>query len=44
MGIFRRRGAHCWVSDKRARELDETSRKAIIDYLDVLSSKTRMVV
>lgn len=36
-----RRGAHCWVSDKRARELDETSRKAIIDYLDVLSSKNQ---
>lgn len=34
-----RRGAHCWISDARARCLDETARRAIIDYLDVLSSK-----
>ncbi|EGW31160.1 uncharacterized protein SPAPADRAFT_63074 [Spathaspora passalidarum NRRL Y-27907] len=34
-----RRGAHCWVSDARARNLDETMRKAIIDYLDVLGAK-----
>ncbi|KAH3676248.1 hypothetical protein WICMUC_002125 [Wickerhamomyces mucosus] len=34
-----RRGAHCWVSDKRARVLDETRRRAIIEYLDVLKNK-----
>lgn len=35
-----RRGAHCWVSDERARNLDESSRKAIVEYLDVLSSRS----
>lgn len=35
-----RRGAHCWVSDRRARELDEAGRKAIIDYLDVTAGKS----
>lgn len=34
-----RRGAHCWVSDSRARGLDETTRKSIVEYLDVLGSK-----
>lgn len=34
-----RRGAHCWISDKRARQLDETVRRSIVEYLDVLSSK-----
>lgn len=34
-----RRGAHCWISDKRARELDETVRRSIVEYLDVLGSK-----
>lgn len=36
-----RRGAHCWISDKRARELDESSRRAIVEYLDVLGAKTQ---
>ena len=36
-----RRGAHCWVSDKRARVLDEGSRKAIIEYLALLGSLTQ---
>lgn len=31
-----RRGAHCWISDKRARELDETSRRSIVEYLDIV--------
>lgn len=35
-----RRGAHCWVSDRRARELDEAARKSIVEYMDVLSNKT----
>lgn len=34
-----RRGAHCWISDPRARNLDDLVRKAIIEYLDVLGSK-----
>ena len=34
-----RRGAHCWISDSRARNLDETARKSIVEYLDVLGSK-----
>ncbi|EDK36413.2 hypothetical protein PGUG_00511 [Meyerozyma guilliermondii ATCC 6260] len=35
-----RRGAHCWVSDARARCLDETTRKSIVEYLDVLGSRS----
>ncbi|ODQ79756.1 hypothetical protein BABINDRAFT_161456 [Babjeviella inositovora NRRL Y-12698] len=35
-----RRGAHCWVSDQRARNLDETARRAIVEYMDVLKTKT----
>lgn len=31
-----RRGAHAWVSDKRARELDDSKRKAIANYLEVI--------
>lgn len=34
-----RRGAHCWVSDKRARSLDESKRRAIVEYLDILKNK-----
>ncbi|ONH65662.1 DNA primase small subunit [Cyberlindnera fabianii] len=34
-----RRGAHCWISDKRARMLDEPKRRAIVEYLDVLKTK-----
>lgn len=35
-----RRGAHCWVSDKSARGLDESKRRAIVEYLDVLKNKS----
>lgn len=34
-----RRGAHCWISDSRARNLDEVTRRSIVEYLDVLGSK-----
>lgn len=36
-----RRGAHCWVSDEAARSLDESARKAVVEYLDVLGSRTQ---
>lgn len=35
-----RRGAHCWVSDARARALDDLARKAVVDYLDVLTQRS----
>ncbi|KAM9891421.1 hypothetical protein OXX69_012311, partial [Metschnikowia pulcherrima] len=35
-----RRGAHCWVSDMRARSLDESGRKAVVEYLNVLGQKS----
>ncbi|KAK0936414.1 p48 polypeptide of DNA primase [Friedmanniomyces endolithicus] len=28
-----RRGAHAWISDKRAREMDDTKRRALANYL-----------
>ena len=31
-----RRGAHAWISDKRAREMDDSRRKAIAGYLELL--------
>jgi len=31
-----RRGAHCWVSDKRAREMDDHKRRAIAGYLELI--------
>ncbi|KAF2173744.1 hypothetical protein M409DRAFT_62017 [Zasmidium cellare ATCC 36951] len=31
-----RRGAHAWISDKRAREMDDSKRKAVANYLEVL--------
>lgn len=34
-----RRGAHCWISDSRARQMDETTRKSIVEYMDVLGAK-----
>lgn len=35
-----RRGAHCWVSDAHARSLDENARKSIVEYLDVLGTRS----
>ena len=37
-----RRGAHCWVSDARARNLDDLSRQALIAYFDVLGGEKRI--
>ena len=31
-----RRGAHAWISDKRAREMDDTKRKSVAGYLELL--------
>lgn len=31
-----RRGAHAWISDKRVRNLDDSKRKAIAGYLEVI--------
>ena len=31
-----RRGVHCWVSDERARKLSAESRRAMINYLEVI--------
>lgn len=36
-----RRGAHCWVSDARARELDEGARRGIVEYLDILGKNSK---
>ncbi|KAI9739614.1 MAG: hypothetical protein M1834_006332 [Cirrosporium novae-zelandiae] len=31
-----RRGAHCWVSDKKAREMDDAKRRALAGYLELI--------
>jgi len=31
-----RRGVHCWVADRRARQMSNSARSAIVDYLHVL--------
>ncbi|MCJ1246629.1 hypothetical protein MMC30_003838 [Trapelia coarctata] len=31
-----RRGAHAWISDKKAREMDDNKRKALAGYLEVI--------
>ncbi|KAF2773658.1 DNA primase small subunit [Teratosphaeria nubilosa] len=32
-----RRGAHAWISDKRAREMDDAKRKALANYLVLIT-------
>ncbi|AET37507.1 DNA primase subunit PRI1 Ecym_1265 [Eremothecium cymbalariae DBVPG len=34
-----RRGAHCWISDKRARVLTDIQRRSIIDYMNVIRDR-----
>lgn len=34
-----RRGAHCWVSDKRARALNDIQRRNVLDYLNVVRDR-----
>lgn len=31
-----RRGVHCWVCDERARKLNNDTRKAIVDFMNVI--------
>jgi len=31
-----RRGAHAWISDKRARTMDDSKRRAVAGYLEVI--------
>jgi DNA primase small subunit len=35
-----RRGAHAWVCDQRARELEDKERRAILGYLEVVRGGT----
>lgn len=36
-----RRGAHAWISDKRARNMDDQKRKALAGYLEVIKGGTQ---
>lgn len=38
-----RRGAHAWVCDKKARDLDDKQRSAIVAYLSVLPEKGNLL-
>ena len=31
-----RRGAHAWISDRKAREMDDLRRRALAGYLEVI--------
>ena len=35
------RGLHIWVCDKRARELKDSVRKAIVDYLELVTGNEK---
>lgn len=34
-----RRGAHCWISDKRARVMTDSHRKNMLDYMNVVRDR-----
>lgn len=38
-----RRGIHCWVSDKAARELSDDARRALVGYLEVIKGSANQV-
>ncbi|CCE62314.1 hypothetical protein TPHA_0C01580 [Tetrapisispora phaffii CBS 4417] len=35
-----RRGAHCWVSDKRARLMNDNQRRNVLDYVNVVRDRS----
>ncbi|CAB4256444.1 similar to Saccharomyces cerevisiae YIR008C PRI1 Subunit of DNA primase, which is required for DNA synthesis and double-strand break repair [Maudiozyma barnettii] len=35
-----RRGAHCWISDKRARQMGDLQRRNILDYVNVVRDRS----
>ncbi|SMN17717.1 similar to Saccharomyces cerevisiae YIR008C PRI1 Subunit of DNA primase, which is required for DNA synthesis and double-strand break repair [Maudiozyma saulgeensis] len=35
-----RRGAHCWISDKRARQMGDIQRRNILDYVNVVRDRS----
>lgn len=35
-----RRGAHCWISDKRARQMNDLQRRNILDYVNVVRDRS----
>lgn len=37
-----RRGVHCWVADPRARVMENTARKAIVSYLEIIKGGSEM--
>ncbi|SCU94734.1 LAME_0F08922g1_1 [Lachancea meyersii CBS 8951] len=34
-----RRGAHCWVADRRARQLSDLQRRSVLDYMNVVRDR-----
>lgn len=34
-----RRGAHCWISDKRARVMNDSHRRNMLDYMNVVKDR-----
>ena len=35
------RGMHIWICDKRAREMKDSLRKALVDYLELVTGKEK---